>query len=255
MALVVAGFIGGVGQIFLTSCYRYADVSTIAPFEYVSLAISLTIGWFVFSDVPTVQMLIGAAIVVAAGLFIIWREHQARFGAKTGKSRAKPLKLGVSSALQLSFILAQSLTLGHKIGTEYPMQNSHDELSGLIGQIYDCAVQPELWPQTLNTIKQSLDLAFLQVVSVDGYRLRQGQAVQTLAFKTLFEQGWINDFARHFNKIPGGQIGSKQKSTRRFRKCSWSRKTNSANPNSTRIGLDRGVFAIAARCRWSNGTI
>ncbi len=84
------------------------------------------------------------------------------------------------------------------------MQNSHDELSGLIGRIYDCAVQPELWPQTLGAIKQSLNLAFLQVVSVDGYQLRQGQAVHTPAFRTLFEQGWLNDFARHFNKIPGG---------------------------------------------------
>ncbi|MGB8818551.1 MAG: helix-turn-helix transcriptional regulator [Rhizobiaceae bacterium] len=84
------------------------------------------------------------------------------------------------------------------------MTSSHHELNSLIGNIYDCAVQPELWPQTLNTIKQSLDLAFLQVVSVDGYRLRQGQAVQTPAFKTLFEHGWLNEFARHFNKIPGG---------------------------------------------------
>ena len=85
------------------------------------------------------------------------------------------------------------------------MRNSHDDFSSLIGQIYDCAVQPELWPQTLSSIKRSLDLAVLQVVSVDGYQLRQGQAVQTLAFKTLFEHNWINDFARHFNKIPGGQ--------------------------------------------------
>jgi DNA-binding CsgD family transcriptional regulator len=84
------------------------------------------------------------------------------------------------------------------------MRNSHDELSGLIGQLYDCAVQPELWPQTLNSIKKSLDLAVLQVVSVDANHLRQGQAVQTLAFKTLFEHNWVNDFARHFNKIPGG---------------------------------------------------
>jgi drug/metabolite transporter (DMT)-like permease len=75
-ALIFAGVIGGVGQILLTSCYRYADVSTIAPFEYVSLLLSLAIGRFVFADRPTVQMLIGALIVVSAGLFIIWREHQ-----------------------------------------------------------------------------------------------------------------------------------------------------------------------------------
>ena len=74
--LILAGIIGGAGQILLTSCYRYADVSTIAPFEYVSLLLSLGIGYLVFQDVPTRQMLIGALIVVGAGLFIIWREHR-----------------------------------------------------------------------------------------------------------------------------------------------------------------------------------
>jgi DNA-binding CsgD family transcriptional regulator len=84
------------------------------------------------------------------------------------------------------------------------MPHTKETLSDLIGRIYDCAVQPELWPITLHSIRGALDLAFLQVVSVDGHRLRQGEAVQTLAFKTLFEQGWMHDFARHFNSIPGG---------------------------------------------------
>ena len=77
--------VGGVGQILLTSCYRYADVSTIAPFEYTSLLLSLVIGWFVFADIPTAQMLLGALIVVAAGLFIIWREH--RLGLERKRSK------------------------------------------------------------------------------------------------------------------------------------------------------------------------
>jgi drug/metabolite transporter (DMT)-like permease len=83
--LVLAGIAGGVGQIFLTSCYRYADVSTIAPFEYVSLLLSLAIGWLVFDDLPTVQMLAGGLIVVGAGLFIIWREHQLGLERKRSK--------------------------------------------------------------------------------------------------------------------------------------------------------------------------
>lgn len=74
--LISTGLIGGIGQILLTSCYRYADVSTIAPFEYVSLILSLTIGYYLFDDRPTMQMLVGALIVVGAGLFIIWREHK-----------------------------------------------------------------------------------------------------------------------------------------------------------------------------------
>lgn len=83
--LIMAGVVGGIGQILLTSCYRYADVSTIAPFEYVSLLLSLAIGYFVFSDVPTSRMILGALIVVCSGLFIIWREHQ--LGLEQRKAR------------------------------------------------------------------------------------------------------------------------------------------------------------------------
>jgi drug/metabolite transporter (DMT)-like permease len=90
VVLVMAGIVGGVGQIFLTSCYRFADVSTIAPFEYVSLLISLAVGWFVFADVPTVQMLLGAVIVVGAGLFIIWREHRLGLERKRAKAAQSP---------------------------------------------------------------------------------------------------------------------------------------------------------------------
>ncbi len=74
--LIGAGLIGGVGQILLTSCYRYADASLVAPFDYASMLFALAIGYFVFAEVPTATMLIGAALVVAAGILIIWRERQ-----------------------------------------------------------------------------------------------------------------------------------------------------------------------------------
>lgn len=73
--LVCAGFAGGVGQLLLTSCYRYADMSVIAPFEYVSLILTIIIGLVVFSEVPTPAMLVGAFIVVASGIAVIMREH------------------------------------------------------------------------------------------------------------------------------------------------------------------------------------
>jgi len=74
--LIGAGLCGGIGQIFLTECFRYADMSVIAPFEYVSLIFSILIGYLVFGDVPTVPMITGSLIVVAAGLSIIYREHR-----------------------------------------------------------------------------------------------------------------------------------------------------------------------------------
>lgn len=74
--LVTIGLLGGVGQILLTSAYRYADASLIAPFEYASMLLALLIGWFFFGEAPTVVMLIGAALVITAGILIIWRERQ-----------------------------------------------------------------------------------------------------------------------------------------------------------------------------------
>ena len=74
--LISAGFAGGIGQIFLTECYRYAPMSTIAPFEYTSMLLGLAIGFLLFGDIPTFEMLAGSAIVMAAGGFIIYREHK-----------------------------------------------------------------------------------------------------------------------------------------------------------------------------------
>jgi drug/metabolite transporter (DMT)-like permease len=83
--LVSAGIAGGIGQILLTESYRHADVSVVAPFEYTSLLLSIIIGYFVFADVPTLEMLIGAVIVVGAGIFIIYREH--KLGIETREAR------------------------------------------------------------------------------------------------------------------------------------------------------------------------
>lgn len=76
VCLVGAGLLGGTGQILLTSSYREADASLVAPFDYASMIFSLAIGLFVFGEVPTLTMLTGAALVVTAGILIIWRERQ-----------------------------------------------------------------------------------------------------------------------------------------------------------------------------------
>ncbi|MBN9314622.1 MAG: DMT family transporter [Devosia sp.] len=88
--LVGAGIFGGIGQILLTESYRHADMSVIAPFEYASLILSIAIGYFVFQDVPTVQMLFGGAIVVGSGLFIIYREHKLGLERKRASEVSPP---------------------------------------------------------------------------------------------------------------------------------------------------------------------
>jgi drug/metabolite transporter (DMT)-like permease len=92
--LVLIGVLGGIGQILLTSSYRHADASIIAPFEYTTMIWALLFGWFIFGDLPTVAVLVGAAIVAATGLFIVWREH--RLGLlRTKELQATPQRPGV----------------------------------------------------------------------------------------------------------------------------------------------------------------
>lgn len=85
VVLIGAGIAGGVGQITLTESYRHADMSIIAPFEYASLLLSIILGYFIFGDIPTKYTLVGGAIVVAAGIFIILREH--RLGLERAQAR------------------------------------------------------------------------------------------------------------------------------------------------------------------------
>lgn len=84
--LVCAGLVGGVAQIFLTSSYRYAEAGLLAPFDYTSMIFSLLIGWFIFTEAPTMPMLGGATLIIGGGIVIIWRERQ--LGLKRGKARS-----------------------------------------------------------------------------------------------------------------------------------------------------------------------
>lgn len=83
--LVGCGVIGGIGQILMTECYRHAPVSTIAPFDYTSILFGIAFSYVLFGDLPQGPMLVGTAIVAAAGIFIIYREH--RLGLPRRESR------------------------------------------------------------------------------------------------------------------------------------------------------------------------
>ncbi|MBV0913597.1 DMT family transporter [Anianabacter salinae] len=83
--LIGAGVIGGIGQILLTSSYRFADAGVLAPFTYVSMIWAIIVGYFWFNEVPTVPMLLGAALVIAAGVAIVLRERQ--LGLRTAAER------------------------------------------------------------------------------------------------------------------------------------------------------------------------
>lgn len=86
--LVACGIVGGLAQILLTESLRHADSSTLAIFDYSSMLFALAIGWGLFGDLPTPLMLSGAAIVIASGIYVAWREHIERDSKRSAAVRA-----------------------------------------------------------------------------------------------------------------------------------------------------------------------
>jgi drug/metabolite transporter (DMT)-like permease len=81
--LIATGICGGVGHILLTESYRLAPASLIAPFDYSSMLWTLLLGFLVLGELPTPLVFIGAAIIVAAGLLVLWRERKTGAGAQS----------------------------------------------------------------------------------------------------------------------------------------------------------------------------
>lgn len=90
LLLVMSGFCGGVAQILMTEAYRHAEASTIAPFEYTSIILALAVGYTVFGDRPTLHILVGGAIVIGAGIFIVWRERQLGLERRSARKASTP---------------------------------------------------------------------------------------------------------------------------------------------------------------------
>ncbi len=74
--LISIGVLGGSAHIFLTESYRYASASVVAPFDYTTMVWALVLGYLMFGEEPTLAIITGSIIIAAAGLFVMWREHQ-----------------------------------------------------------------------------------------------------------------------------------------------------------------------------------
>ncbi len=66
---------GALGQILLTTSLRFAPVAAAMTMDYSALLWSLLFGWSIFGDAPGNSVWLGAPLIIAAGIFIAWREH------------------------------------------------------------------------------------------------------------------------------------------------------------------------------------
>ncbi|MCC6776538.1 MAG: DMT family transporter [Hyphomicrobiales bacterium] len=74
MALLVSGAMNGIGQYWWTRALSLAPASAVSPFYYFMLVWAALLGFIFWGDLPTVSLVVGSAIVVGSGLFLLWRE-------------------------------------------------------------------------------------------------------------------------------------------------------------------------------------
>jgi drug/metabolite transporter (DMT)-like permease len=74
--IALLGLAGWAAQHLVTEAFRLAPASTVAPFEYLSIVWGACIDWVFWRAVPGARILVGAAIVVTAGLYLVHRERR-----------------------------------------------------------------------------------------------------------------------------------------------------------------------------------
>lgn len=80
--LIIVGLLGGAAQITMTKAFTLGEVSVIMPFKYTSMFWAVLIGWLVWREVPGLNIWLGWPLVVASGLYIVYRETRLRGEAK-----------------------------------------------------------------------------------------------------------------------------------------------------------------------------
>lgn len=76
--LLAIGLLGGAAQIAMTRSLQLGDVSLVVPMDYTALLWATLFGWFLFGTLPVASTWIGAPVIIASGLYIVWREHVRR---------------------------------------------------------------------------------------------------------------------------------------------------------------------------------
>jgi len=73
--IVITGLLGAIGHWFLIVAHRQAPAASLAPFVYFQLIWMIGLGYVVFGDLPHRFTLIGATIIIASGLYILYRQR------------------------------------------------------------------------------------------------------------------------------------------------------------------------------------
>lgn len=76
--MIAVGLAGGIAQLFMTAALSAAPVSVVVPMDYTGLIWAALLGWAAFGTLPSWSTWLGAPVIIASGLYIVWREHRLR---------------------------------------------------------------------------------------------------------------------------------------------------------------------------------
>ncbi|MEJ8568255.1 DMT family transporter [Elongatibacter sediminis] len=86
--VAVLGVSGTLGQVALTAAFRRAPVAVLAPFDYTHMIWAVIYSYLIWGFLPTGRTWVGASIVVASGLFVLYREQRAKRRAREAIGKA-----------------------------------------------------------------------------------------------------------------------------------------------------------------------
>ena len=87
LLMLAAGVMGGLAQVLMTESSRHAAASLVAPFEYMSVIVSIAVGYALFGDIPSAHMVLGGLVVVCSGLLIAFAEMRSAQRRRPGRFR------------------------------------------------------------------------------------------------------------------------------------------------------------------------
>ena len=75
MVFAVIGGLGVAAHVCMIRAYAFTQASFLAPFNYAKLLWAVALGYLVFGDVPQLNVIAGSAVIVASGLYVLYRER------------------------------------------------------------------------------------------------------------------------------------------------------------------------------------
>jgi len=75
---VLTGLLTGGAHFLMVEAFRLCEAALVAPFKYTSVLWAILFGYFIFRDVPELNTLVGASVVISSGIYILHRERKLR---------------------------------------------------------------------------------------------------------------------------------------------------------------------------------